>query len=85
MSVANAAADRRRPGPRQRVITMEPRKYYAVAVGRSTGVFTDWGVVLPAVNGYQGSKHKSFETKKEADLWLKAQRGDSPRAGERAW
>jgi hypothetical protein len=45
------------------------KKYYAVAVGRSTGVYTDWDEVESYVCGYSGSAHKSFKSRREAEVW----------------
>ena len=36
------------------------KKYYAVAVGRSHGIFTDWDEVEGYVNGFSGGVFKSL-------------------------
>lgn len=41
-------------------------KYYAVKVGRSTGIFKTWDQCKASVNGYPGALYKSFKTKTEA-------------------
>ncbi len=43
------------------------QKYYVVWRGRETGVFTDWRVVKPLVDGYAGPQFKSFKTLEEAE------------------
>ncbi|KRN89984.1 ribonuclease H family protein [Ligilactobacillus ceti] len=45
-------------------------KYYAVAKGRQTGIFTQWPECQKNVTGYPGAKYKSFTTKTEALEWL---------------
>ncbi|WP_163337724.1 ribonuclease HI [Desulfopila sp. IMCC35008] len=50
---------------------MAKKKYYAVADGRQTGVYTDWPTAEKQVKGYGGAKFKSFPTRDEAESWLK--------------
>lgn len=45
-------------------------KYYAVAVGRQTGIFQDWESVKILVNGYNGAVYKGFKSKQEAEQYL---------------
>ena len=45
-------------------------KYYAVAKGRKTGIFTTWNETKELVNGYHGAKYKSFKTLKEAQEYI---------------
>ena len=45
-------------------------KYYAVAVGRQTGIFTSWSFVRTLVSGYSGAIHKSFKTHDDALKYL---------------
>lgn len=42
-------------------------KYYAVRVGRETGIFTDWERCKASVIGYEGATYKSFVDKDEAE------------------
>lgn len=42
------------------------KKYYAVAKGRKTGVFTSWGECEAQVKGFPGAIYKSFQTEAEA-------------------
>ena len=46
-------------------------KYYAVKIGRSTGIFTTWAECQKQTSGYPGAKFKSFKTKEEAENYLK--------------
>ncbi|UPK98820.1 hypothetical protein LCI18_009755 [Fusarium solani-melongenae] len=45
-------------------------KYYAVAIGRTTGVFVTWDETKPQVNGYSGAIHKSFKSREEAQEFV---------------
>ena len=47
------------------------KKYYSVAVGKKTGVFTTWSEAEAQVKGYPGAKYKSFPSREEAEGWLK--------------
>ncbi len=64
---------------------MAKKKYYAVAVGRSSGIFTDWPTAEKQVKGFAAAKFKSFPTRAEAEAWLedpvyqKKERADSSR------
>ena len=49
---------------------MAKKKYYAVAVGRSSGIFTDWATAEKQVKGFAAAKFKSFPTRAEAEAWL---------------
>ena len=49
---------------------MAEKKYYAVAVGRSPGIFTDWATAEKQVKGFAAAKFKSFPTRAEAEAWL---------------
>ena len=49
---------------------MPKRKFYAVAVGRETGIFSTWDQCKEQVNGYPGSKHKGFLFRQEAEAYL---------------
>lgn len=42
------------------------KKYYAVRVGRKTGVFTTWDECKSAVSGFSGAAYKSFTNKDDA-------------------
>ncbi|RTE78985.1 hypothetical protein BHE90_006515 [Fusarium euwallaceae] len=45
-------------------------KYYAVAIGRTTGVFETWDETKSQVNGYSGARHKSFKSREEAQEFV---------------
>lgn len=45
-------------------------KYYAVAKGRKTGIFSTWNECKKNVHGFPGAKFKSFTTKKEAENFI---------------
>ncbi len=47
-----------------------PMKFYAVAAGRTTGIFTSWPEAQAQVNEFPGAVFKSFKTKKEAEAFL---------------
>jgi len=49
---------------------MAKKKYYAVGVGRSCGIYTDWATAEKQVKGFAGAKSKSFPSKTEAEAWL---------------
>ena len=49
---------------------MAGKKYYAVAVGRSSGIYTDWATAEKQVKGFAAARFKSFPTKAEAEAWL---------------
>ena len=46
-------------------------KYYAVRVGRSTGVFLTWAECQKQVTGFPGAVFKSFTTIEEAENFVK--------------
>lgn len=49
---------------------MAKKKFYAVAVGKNTGIYTDWATTEKQVKGVAGAKYKSFGTRQEAENWL---------------
>jgi hypothetical protein len=51
-------------------------KWYAVARGRETGVFTSWDEARPLVDGYPNNRYKSFLRRDLALAWFEAQRMD---------
>ena len=46
---------------------MPKRKFYAVAVGRETGIFSTWDQCLKQVNKYPGNKYQGFLVGQEAE------------------
>ncbi|MBR2215629.1 MAG: ribonuclease HI [Selenomonadaceae bacterium] len=55
---------------------MAKQKYYAVRVGRQTGVFSSWSECEAQVKGFPGAQYKSFPTKKEAADFVGAKEPD---------
>ncbi|MFD1465264.1 ribonuclease H family protein [Lapidilactobacillus mulanensis] len=49
---------------------MANKKYYAIAKGRQTGIFTDWPTAKKQVDGFTGARYKGFATEAEANQWL---------------
>jgi ribonuclease HI len=49
----------------------EPEKFYAVAVGNPTGIFTDWSEASKAITGIKGPKYKRFATRPEAVAYIR--------------
>ncbi|POR30933.1 Ribonuclease H [Tolypocladium paradoxum] len=49
----------------------EPDKFYAVAVGCPTGIYTDWSEAAAAIKGVKGPKYKRFGKRKEAVAYIK--------------
>src|SRR4051812_26855913 len=45
-------------------------KCYAIARGRTMGIFYDWSTVEASINGYPGAVWKSFYSAKEAESFL---------------
>ena len=57
---------------------MAKKKYYAVAVGRSTGIFTQWfgdGGAEKLVRGFAGAVYKGFPTIEEARAFIRDNEG----------
>jgi len=46
--------------------------YYAVANGRTIGIFLNWNDCNNSVKGYKNALYKKFDTKQEADNFIKA-------------
>ena len=49
--------------------------YYAVANGRTIGVFSTWAECNQSVKGYKNAAYKKFDTKQEADDFVSAAAG----------
>ena len=45
-------------------------KFYAVKIGRQTGLFSTWEACEKEVKGYPNASYKSFKIKEEALAWL---------------
>ncbi len=50
---------------------MAKQKFYAIAKGYQTGIFTSWNEAKNLIDGYKGAIYKSFPTREEAEVWLK--------------
>ena len=59
------------------------KKYYAVAVGRHSGIYHDWPTAEAQVKGFAGAKYKSFASEDEAKAWLLHPEYDQKRGNER--
>ncbi|OTA96729.1 hypothetical protein M434DRAFT_95197 [Hypoxylon sp. CO27-5] len=46
-------------------------RYYAVAVGREPGVYTDWDTASLAIKGWKGPKYKRFNTQEDAIEYIR--------------
>ncbi|WP_288778360.1 RNase H1/viroplasmin domain-containing protein, partial [uncultured Mitsuokella sp.] len=46
------------------------KKVYAVRVGRTCGLFTNWPECQKQVAGFPGARYKSFTSAQEALAWL---------------
>lgn len=47
-----------------------PKKFYAIAKGKKTGIFTNWSECREYVSGVSGAVYKSFLTLEEAKAFL---------------
>ena len=66
--IANIAMPKRKKGP----------NYYAVAVGRNTGIFSTWDECSSQVNGFKGSRFKKFSTFEEAESFVASYSNAAP-------
>ena len=51
---------------------MAKKNYYAVRIGKTPGIYTDWEDCKAQVTGYKGAVFKGFEEKKDAENFMKA-------------
>ncbi len=49
---------------------MAKKKFYAVASGRETGIFSTWPEAEAQVKGFGGAKFKGFVSRAEAEAWV---------------
>ena len=49
---------------------MSKKKYYAVRVGKTPGIYFTWADCSAQVTGFKGDKFKSFETIEEAQAFI---------------
>ena len=52
--------------------------FYAVANGRSVGIFFNWNDCNNSVKGYKNCLFKKFDTKEEADNFIKVNDTNTP-------
>ncbi len=45
--------------------------YYAVANGRTTGIFLNWNDCNYSVKGFKNALYKKFDTEEEAEIFMK--------------
>ncbi|KAL2831923.1 hypothetical protein BJY01DRAFT_239946 [Aspergillus pseudoustus] len=50
--------------------TRGQKKFYAVAYGRTSGIFEDYRDVEMATKGFKSACHQGFETRKEAERFI---------------
>jgi ribonuclease HI len=48
-----------------------PQQYYAVARGRTPGIYFTWEDCKAQVHQFPNSRYKKFATAGEADQWIK--------------
>lgn len=46
-------------------------RFYAVAEGRTPGVYGNWSDARQQVDGYSGAQHRAFSNPHEAANWVK--------------
>ena len=51
---------------------MAKKNYYAVRIGKTQGIYTNWEDCKAQVTGYKGAVFKGFEEKKDAEDFMKA-------------
>lgn len=59
------------------------KRFYAVAVGRRSGIYTEWqgrDGARTQVDGVPGAKYKGFRTRSEAEAWLREATGANAQA-----
>ncbi len=49
---------------------MAKQKFYAIARGYETGIYTSWPEAKNLIDGYKGAMYKSFYSREEAEAWL---------------
>lgn len=60
-------------------------KFYAIAIGKEPGIYTDWDTASVAIKGWKGPKYKKFDTRAEAVEYIRAhgdEAGQKSIAGE---
>lgn len=57
------------------MVTKKP-KFYAVKVGRESGIFTTWAACKNAIHGFSGAVYKSFDAESAAQDWFNDTRSE---------
>lgn len=55
----------------------KPDRFYAVAVGKKPGIYTEWPEAQAAYTGVKAPKYKKFDSKQAAEEWLRTFEGQS--------
>ncbi|KAI1093796.1 RnaseH-domain-containing protein [Rostrohypoxylon terebratum] len=58
-------------GKKTSVTTPGEERFYAVAIGREPGVYTDWDTASLAIKGWKGPKYKRFSTREDAIEYIR--------------
>ena len=58
---------------KQRQVIKMAKKYYAVRVGRETGIFDSWDACKAQTIGFKGAVFKSFQTLQEAENYVRGE------------
>lgn len=58
---------------------MAKSKYYAIRVGKRTGIFKSWDKCKSYVHGYSGAEYKSFSNEQDALAYLKGEKAPAKR------
>jgi len=56
---------------------MAKNKFYAVAVGRTPGIYQSWADTQQQIKGFSGPVFKGFPTRVEAEYYLKEQKANA--------
>ncbi|KAI0392690.1 ribonuclease H-like protein [Xylariaceae sp. FL0594] len=59
-------------GKKTSVAADSEEKFYAIAVGREPGIYTDWDEASLAIKGWKAPKYKKFATREEAVEFIRA-------------
>ena len=57
---------------------MAKNKFYAVKVGKNSGIYNTWGQCEEQVKGVSGAKYRSFSTLKEAEDYIQGSDSENP-------
>jgi ribonuclease H-related protein len=57
---------------------MAKKNFYAVKIGKTTGIFTTWSDCEASIHGYPGAKYRGFATLEEAKQYLSCDSPEKP-------